>query len=281
MSQQFIQQIPLDKIVTGKQVRERFDEESLKGLAQSLRESGQHEPIHVLPLTGEMYSLLTGGRRLRAMRKNGAATVSAIVEQGEFSKSDILVRQIIENAQREDLTAWEKAKAIELLMKETGWNATQTAAKLGFANGTISKLLSLFTLPEPILERLRSGELPATAAFELTRVNDTAEQDQLASQVANGELTRDGLSSAIKARKRNHHARKNSSRRFCSAIAKLENRQSVTVSAPSLDLNSFIGILENLVGHAHQARSDGLTLDALLKRLVGRPDSGASTTEAA
>lgn len=262
-----IQQIPLDKIIGGKQVRERFDEESLKGLAQSMRESGQHEPIHLLPLAGDMYSLLTGARRLRAMRKNGAAMVSAIVEEGEFSKSDILVRQIIENAQREDLTAWEKAKAIELLMKETGWNATQTAAKLGFADSTISKLLSLFTLPEAILERLRAGELPATAAFELTRVNDTAEQDKLASQVANGELTRDGLSGAIKARKRNRAAKRNRSRRCSRITAKLENRQSVTVSAPALDLSSFVAILENLLGHAHEALTEGLTLDGLLNRL--------------
>ncbi len=151
MFQKVIQQIPLDKIITGKQVRERFDEESLKGLGQSLRENGQHEPIHVMPLGGDMYSLIEGGRRVKALRKNGSVYADAIVEKSDLTKTDILVRQITENVQREDLTPWEKAKAIDLLMKEAGWNVSQTAAKLGFANGTITKLLSVLSLPEPAL----------------------------------------------------------------------------------------------------------------------------------
>lgn len=280
MLQKVIQQIPLDKIISGKQVRERFDEESLTGLTQSMRESGQQEPIHVLPLDGDRYSLLTGGRRLRAARKAGWTSVSAIVEDGDLSKGEILVRQIIENAQREDLSPLEKAKAIDLLMKETGWNATQTAAKLGLANGTITKLLALLSLPDGVQQRIRDGELPATAAYKLTHVKDSAEQDQLASRVANGDLTRDQLSGAIKARKRNRGAKKNPSPRCSHATAKLEGRQSVTVSAPALDLNSFVQILEKLLAHAEQARSDGLTLDALLKRLKLTPRNPAATQAA-
>ena len=279
MSEKIIQQIPLDKIISGKQPRERFDEESLLGLMQTMREYGQQEPIHVLPLGGDMYSLLTGGRRVRAARKAGWTAVAAIVEEGELSKADVLVRQIIENAQREDLTPWDKANAINLLIKETGWNATQTAAKLGFANSTITKLLSLLSLPAAIQERLRAGEIPATAAYDLSRINDAGEQDMLASQVANGELTRDGLSGAIKVRKRSHRKRKSS--RSASATARLEDRQSVTVSAPTLDLHSFVGILEQLLSRAQQARTDGLTLDAFLKGLKTARRNIESAAEAA
>jgi ParB/RepB/Spo0J family partition protein len=267
MSQQIIQQIPLDKIITGKQVRERFDEESLKGLAQSMRETGQHEPIHVLPLAGDTYSLLTGARRLRAMRKLGAAAAGAIVEEGDFSKTDILVRQLTENEQREELTPWEKAKAIDLLMKESGWNASQIAAKLGFANGTITKLLSPLSLSGPVQERVRRGEIPGTAAYELARVTDSAEQDELAKQVASGELTRDGLSRAIKSRNRNRRAKKHASRQCSCFKARLPDRQSVTVRAPNLDLPSFIKIVETLLTQAQKAQSEGLELEALSQRL--------------
>lgn len=267
MSQKVIQQIPLDKIITGKQVRERFDEESLQGLAHSLRENGQHEPIHVVPLAGDMYSVITGGRRVRALRKNGAVNAGAIVEDGEFSKSDILLRQITENVQREDLTFWEKAKAIDLIMKETGWNASQTAAKLGFANGTITKLLSVLSLPEQIQQRIRDGEIPATAAYELTHVNDIAAQDQFANRIANGELTRDGLSGAIKSRKRNRRTKTNTSRRRSCVKARLPGRQFLTVSAPNLDLNSFVEIVETVLTHAKAAQLESLTLEALLQRL--------------
>ena len=280
MSQKFIQQIPLEKIITGKQVRERFDDESLKGLAQSLRENGQHEPIHVMPLADDMYSVITGGRRVRAMRKNGATSAGAIVEEGELSKSDILLRQLTENVQREDLTPWEKAKAIDLLMKEVGWNASQTAAKLGFANGTITKLLSVLSLPEPIQQRIRNGEIPATAAYELTHVNDVAAQDQLASRVAKGELTRDGLSGVIKSRKRNRHKKNAFGRRSCFKV-RLPSRQSVTVSAPNLDLNSVIAIVETVLTHAKAVQSEGLTLDALLQRLKDLSRDASQSTDTA
>jgi hypothetical protein len=63
--------------------------------------------------------------------------------------------------------------------------------------------------------------------------------------------------------------------------AKLEDRQSVTVSAPTLDLNSLVGILETLLSHAHQAQTEGLTLDAFLTRLKNGPRNSESAAEAA
>jgi hypothetical protein len=166
-------------------------------------------------------------------------------------------------------------------MKETGWSGLQTAAKLGFTNGTVTKLLALLSLSEPIQHRIRSGELPATAAYELSKVSDSAEREQLASMVADGELTRDGLTGTIKSRKRNRPGKRKSSLRAISVTVKLEGRQSVTVIAPALDLNSFVAIIENLLGHSHQARIEGLTLDALLKRLKDKAHSVPPATEAA
>ncbi len=263
MSQTIIQDIPLNKIISGKQVRERFDDESLAGLTQSLRESGQQEAVHVLPLDGDMYSLLTGGRRLRAARKAGWTSIAAIVE----------------NAQREDLTPMEKAKAIDALMTETGWNATQSAAKLGLANGTVSKLLSLLQLPEEIQQRVSAGEVPATAAYQLTGVTNSVEQGELACRVASGELTRDGLTGAIKAAKRKRSEKKQSTRRV-QVTAKLGDRESVTVSAPALDLAGFIRILEKLLNDAQKARSDGLALAAMLKRLASGRSVEATESQA-
>jgi ParB family chromosome partitioning protein len=280
MSHKIVQDIYLDKILTGKQVRDWFDEETLAGLTQSLRESGQQEPIHVLRIDGDRYSLLTGGRRLRAARKAGWTNIAAIVEEGELSKSDLLVRQIIENAQREDLTPLEKAKAIELLKRETGWNGTQIAAKLGFSNGTVTKLLALLSLPEHLQQQLRAGALPATAAYELAGVADATEQDQLAGRVARGELTRDGLTDSIKARKRSTKRNK-SARRACHVTMKLEDRQSVVVRAPALDLNVFVTIVEKLLACAKQAQNDGLTLEALLKRLANQRAAANGSTKAA
>jgi ParB family chromosome partitioning protein len=228
------------------------------GLAQSMRDIGQQEPIHVMPLGGGLYSLITGGRRVRVGRKSGWLTIDAIIESGELSKSEILLRQIIENAQREDLTPLEKAKAIDLLMKETGWTASQTAAKLGFSNSTLTKLLSLTSLAEPIQQLVQNCEIPATAAYELSRVSDVAQQEELARQVAGGELTRDGLSGAIKARKRSKG--RSPSTRAIRITAKLSGKRSVTVSGAALTMESYVATLEELLVRAREAQSEGLEL---------------------
>jgi ParB family transcriptional regulator, chromosome partitioning protein len=279
MSQTIIQQIPLDRIIGREQVRKRFDDESLAGLSQSMRESGLHEPIHLLRLGGDKYSLLTGERRVRAARKAGWGTIAAVVEDGELSDGDVVVRQMIENVQREDLTSIEKAKGIEALMKVTGVNAAQAASKLGLAAGTVSKLLSLLSLPEELQKRIDAGEIPATTAYELTKINDPEARNRLAIQVAKGEMTRDRVSVAVKGKKQNRQ-------RVLKAhpvrvTAKLENRQSVSVVAEALELNSFVSILERLLAHAQQARADGLNLHDMLKRLApaksaAKPESHAA-----
>lgn len=279
MSQQVIQQIPLDRIIGREQVRKRFDDESLSGLSQSMREIGLHEPIHLLALGGDRYSLLTGGRRVRAARNAGWTTISAIVEERELTEGDVLVRQIIENVQREDLTPIEKARGIDALMKATGGNASQTASKLGLTSGTVSKLLSLLSLPEELQKRIDAGELRATTAYQLTRLDDPEAQKQLANQAANGQLTRDNASSAVKAKKqRRRSPRKSLPIRV---TAKLENRETVSVAAESLDINSFVSILEKLLSRAQQARSDGLTLESLMKRLASARSAAPVASQAA
>ncbi len=264
MSDEIIQQIALDKINCVKQVREDFDEEALVGLAQSLKESGQQQPIRLRP-DGNRFAIIMGARRVMAARKAGFATIGAIVERGELRESELLQRQFIENVQREDLTPIEKAKAIERLMKATGWAATLTAAKLGLSNAAVTRLLSLLTLPDEIRAKVASGELSASSAYELARVKDAGQQAQLADQAASGKLNRDALSGAVKANK--NSARKAPSTLPARATAKLNEGRSVTVISQSLTLESFIGILEELLARARQARPKGLALDTFLKVL--------------
>jgi ParB family transcriptional regulator, chromosome partitioning protein len=193
MPGQSIQQIAIADIVCGTQLREHFDEERLMELTQSMRESGQREAIHVVSLGGGKYELIAGTRRLRAARRANWTTIEARIHEELKSKSDVLVQQILLDMQREELTPLEQAKAVTLLKKESGWNSSQIASKLGFSNGTITKLLSILDLPQELQARIRSGELPVTAAYELARVGDPARQAVLASRIASGELKRDDL----------------------------------------------------------------------------------------
>ena len=279
MLQDTIKQIPLDAIIWGDQVRKRFDAESLAALAQSIGALGQQEPVHLVAVDDGKYRVLTGERRVRAARQSGQTTIFGIVEQAGMSEGDILLRQLTENIQRADLTPIEKAKGINALMKETGWNASEAAAKLGLTSGTVSKLLSLLSLPEELQMRIDAGELPATTAYQLSKLDDPEAQRTLASQVVSGELTRDKVIGAVKAKKQQRRrARKPHPIRV---TAKLENRETVSVAAESLDLNSFVSILEKLLTHAQQARTDGLTLEALLKRLASGQSATAAANQAA
>ena len=279
MLQHTIRQIPLDSIICGDQVRKRFDAESLAALAQSIGTLGQQEPVHLVAVDDGKYRVLTGERRVRAARQSGQTTIFGIVEQAGMSEGDILLRQLTENMQRADLAPTEKAKGIDALMKETGWNASEAAAKLGLTNGTVSKLLSLRSLPEELQMRIDAGELPATTAYQLSKLDDPEAQRKLAGQVVSGELTRDKVIGAVKAKKQQRRrARKPHPIRV---TAKLENRETVSVAAESLDLNSFVSILEKLLTHAQQARTDGLTLEALLKRLASGQSATAAANQAA
>jgi ParB family chromosome partitioning protein len=265
MLQDTIRQIPLHLIICRDQVRKRFDAESLAALAQSIGALGQQEPVHLVAVDDGKYRVLTGERRVRAAKQSGQTTIWGIVEQAGMSAGDILLRQLTENMQRADLNPTEKAKGIDALMKEMGWNASQAASKLGLTNGTVSKLLSLLSLPEELQMRIDAGELPATTAYQLSKLDDPEAQRTLASQVLSGELTRDKVIGAVKATKQQkRRARKP---RPIRVTAKLENRETVSVAADALDLNSFVLILEKLLTHAQQARTDGLTLQALVKRL--------------
>jgi ParB/RepB/Spo0J family partition protein len=264
MTEEQIQYVGLDQIVADPdQPRRFFEEDSLERLAASLKELGQLVPIRVR-FDGERFLIEDGERRLRAAKRAGFSTIAVIVEEKGVANGGAGQRQLVINCQREDLTSGEKAHAIRRLMDETGWNASQVADRLGFSKATVSRLLSLLELPEPIRERVDSGEIPLSAANSLARVTDGGQQAALASEVAAGRLTRDGLVGTLKSRRNGGPPRapRGASRVCC----KLSSGQSVTVSSEeTLDLDEFITALEEVLGKARKARTQGLEVSTLAK----------------
>jgi len=263
MIEEVIQQIPVDKITCAKQVREHFDEESLAGLAQSLKE-GQEQPVR-LRQDGTQFVVITGGRRVMAASKAGLATIGAIVERKPLSESAVLLRQLTENIQRESLSPLEMARGIDRLQKSTSWSGTQIATKLGLSNATVTRLLALLSLPEYIQAKVATGEISAGAGYELARVKDTEQQTVLAGQAIGGQLNRDALSGAVKAKRET--TVNNTVPLSTRVTAKLNAGRSVTVSAAALNLEKFIEILEELIGRVRQARPKGIALGTFFKIL--------------
>jgi ParB family transcriptional regulator, chromosome partitioning protein len=264
-----IQEIAIERITTAPQIRQDFDPEIIRSIAESLRTLGQLQPIRVR-VSGDDLIIVDGELRYRAAKLAQLATMKVIVETQALDDGDIIHRQMVANCHRSNLNDLEKAGALDSLMKATGWNATQTAEKLGFSVSAVTKSLALLDLPEAIQQHLRDGVISASAAYALSRVQDQSKQAVLAAQVVGGELTRDNLVNAVKSAKKK--PRQHRKPRHVRVTAKLKDRESVSVSADALDLFSFVSILERLLLQAQQARDEGLTLDAMLKRLMPKQE---------
>lgn len=262
MTLEVIQHIPLEKFICEPQVRERLDPEKIERMAQSFRSTGQLQPTRSRR-AGDLFAIVDGHYRTAAAKRAGFKTLATIIEEKELSEGEVIQRQLIANCQREDLTALETARAVEQLIKLTGWTAGQTAAQLGFSDAKVSGLRKLLTLPEAILVQVESGKIPASAACELARVEDPARQAELAQQMSAGRLTRDGVAGARKAAKRSTGGDEGQPSRV---TAVLGPKRSITVAGAGT-LEQFIELIELLLGKARRERSRGTELATFIRLL--------------
>ncbi len=160
--------IPLDEIRPNRdQPRQVFDQEELVNLAISIRMNGILQPLTVRPVE-KGYELISGERRLRASRLAGLITVPCIVIDADGAKSAVFA--LIENLQRQDLSFFEEACAIEKLMKEYGLSQEETARRLGRAPSTVSNKLRLLTLPKAARVMIAENGLTERHARALLRL---------------------------------------------------------------------------------------------------------------
>ncbi len=138
-----------------RQPRRHFDEDALEELADSIRVHGVLQPILVRPLGKDKYELIAGERRWRASQLAGLKQVPAIIKSAAGQES--LELAIIENVQREDISAFESALAYRALSDEFGLNQEEIAIRVGKTRSSISNTLRLLKLPEEILQGLQEA----------------------------------------------------------------------------------------------------------------------------
>lgn len=180
------------------QPRKKFDEESLKELADSIKVHGVLQPILVVK-RNERYLIVAGERRWRASKLAGIKEIPCIVE--EFTNAEIKEISIIENLQRKDLTPIEEAKAIKELIDEFGWTQEVVAERLGKSRPAISNTLRILSLEPEVIEMIENGKLSAGHAKSLVVVTDRDAQIRLAKQVCDKKLTVRDLEQAVKNKK--------------------------------------------------------------------------------
>ena len=138
------------------QPRKKFDEEALEELSESIKRYGLIQPIIVTKKDG-YYQIVAGERRWRASKKAGLSTIQAIVREDDVKKNKEIA--LIENIQREDLNAVEKAVGIKLLMDEYELTQAQVAEIIGKSRSGIANTLRILNLDERVLELAKQGKL--------------------------------------------------------------------------------------------------------------------------
>jgi ParB family chromosome partitioning protein len=180
-------------------------------------------------------------------------TLPVIVERQSLKPAEVKQRMLISAIQREDLKPVEKARAIKSLMDEASWNATEIARHLGITSVAVSRSLALLALPPAILSQVEGGIIPAATAVELVRINDPVVQQELAAKAASGQLTRDGVATELKAKKKKAKGPRPAINRF---VAVLGKTRSVTVVSESISWDSFLEMLDELISKAKKVRSN-------------------------
>lgn len=172
--------IPVSKIMPNRfQPRTRFDHAELHQLIASVRREGVLMPILVRPMGDGAYELIAGERRWRAAQAAGLLEIPAVIK--EVDDLQALELAIIENEQRDDLTAIESARAYKRMMDEFGCTQQQVAERIGVSRVHVSNTIRLLQLPETVQEMIEKREISMGQARPLVGL-DRRRAESLARQ---------------------------------------------------------------------------------------------------
>ena len=165
------------------QPRLEFDDEALMDLAQSIRENGLIQPITVREMDGK-YQIIAGERRFRALKLNGAVDVPVLImDANEVQMAEMA---LVENIQRENLSAIEEAKSYVEIMKYSGLNQSQLALRVGKSQSSIANKIRLLNLDEDVQEAVSTKKISERHARALIGLDEEKQHDALNTIVKKG-----------------------------------------------------------------------------------------------
>jgi ParB family chromosome partitioning protein len=191
-----VQKVPVGSIEPNPyQPRKEMDEAELKTLSESIRESGILQPI-LTRKVGDRYQIVAGERRWRAAQLAGLKEVPVLCR--ELSDNDSAVFALVENLQREDLNAIEKAQGIKLLMDQMKSTQAQVAKQVGFERSTVANFLRLLDLPQGVQAHVSRGTLTMGHARSLLALPDHETMEITAEAAIKQSLSVRALESLVK-----------------------------------------------------------------------------------
>jgi ParB family chromosome partitioning protein len=209
----------------------------------------------------------TGESRWRAAKLVAGLThVPCLVIEGELSDADRLADRLTENMLRDDLPPMEEAAGIVRLKALKGCNSKTLVEEYGFTPASITRMESLLRLPPEIQAMVGNGpgQVPPSAAYEISRLDDPQAQMELAQAVAGRRLNRDAVAEEVRRRV----GRRNVKPKGAKLPLKLDGGISVTVSAAQpLTWDELLAALDVIRKQAKKAYDDGKEVTALARLL--------------
>lgn len=162
------------------QPRKIFNEEALEELANSIKEHGVFQPI-IVKKSIKGYEIIAGERRVKASLMAGLTEIPAIIR--DFNDTQMMEIALLENLQRENLTAIEEATAYKKLQETLALTQEELAKRLGKSRSHITNMLGLLTLPSSIQEDVSSKKISMGHARVLSKLEDESQQQELVDKI--------------------------------------------------------------------------------------------------
>lgn len=187
---------PIEEIVPSRDnPRQRYDEQRLQELADSIRAQGLVQPLVVRLRTpeeqkaspGASFELIAGERRWRASQRAGLKDVPVVVKDVDAASAFELA--LVENLQREDLNPIEEAEAYRRLSEEFGYTQEELSRRVGRERATVANALRLLKLPSKVQEHVAAGQLSMGHARALLGLEVSANIEESAVQVIQKQLS--------------------------------------------------------------------------------------------
>jgi ParB family chromosome partitioning protein len=183
------------------QPRKYFDEEKIKELADSINSHGLVQPIIVNKSQSGKYKIIAGERRFRACKIAGLRQVPVIIK--DLTEKEILEIALIENIQRQELTAIEEAEGFQKLIKEYGYSQGELAIVVGKSRSHVANLLRLNQLPESIKFMINNSQLSMGHARCLIGLENA---EEIATKIVANDLNVRQVEELVSNRKRKEKA---------------------------------------------------------------------------
>ncbi len=195
VEERIVEETPREQIVEIKiselrsnpyQPRKLFDDDALQELANSIKEHGVFQPI-IVKKSVKGYVIIAGERRAKASALAGKETIPAIIK--DFTDEEMMQVALLENLQREDLSAIEEAKAYKSIIESMRLTQDELSKKLGKSRSHITNMLGLLRLPLSVQDMVMYGKISMGHARVLSKLESHDEIEKLAGKVIDENLS--------------------------------------------------------------------------------------------